>query len=273
MSGVANWYAQHSLGELQRCKLYHDVKKGLENFFGLSESSEPRTAFTFDDIKSLVDQLNPNTFDGARDIFHYLISFYGLLRRSETGARMTWAHVIRHTWGLDIIVPYSKTNLRPITVRLAARGDRYCPLVAFDHYSRLVHAKLRHRSLPLLLSHADRSLPIDIHAANTRLVERMKINNDNINQSHMSVNCSHCIRLAFIPSRRHNTDVPRWRARVSDCRTRAMVVADLPKIFRHVGSPADPDQLHTSVHHDTIAVGIVVGVVVVVTGMLGRRFN
>lgn len=176
MSGVSNWYAQHALGPLPRNKLYADVKTGLENFFGLTESSDPRTAFTFEDVCMLVTSIDVSTFNGARDALLYLLSYYGLLRRSETGARLTLAHVMRHDWGLALTIPYSKTNLRPVTIRISARasGDSaLCPLAAFDRYLAMIPPRLRHPTLPLFRECSDRSSPHDTDKANSLLLQRV----------------------------------------------------------------------------------------------------
>lgn len=175
MAGVANWYAVHTLGQLPRNRLYTDVKAGLENMFGLSESSDPKTAFTFDDIRTLIRSIDVTTFNGARDALLYLVSYYGLLRRSETGSRLTLAHVVRHDWGLAITIPYSKTNLRPVTIRICARGDNVCPLSAYDRYISMIPIRLRHPSLPLFRACIDRSSPHDIDSANSELLRRVAV--------------------------------------------------------------------------------------------------
>lgn len=173
MSGVSNWYAQHSLGALPRNKQYTDVKQGLGNVFGLSEANDPKTAFTFRDIVTLIRAIDTTTFDGARDALLYLLSFFGLLRRSECGPRLTMAHVTRADWGLALTIPYSKTNLRPVVIRVCARHDEVCPLAAYDRYVSLIPSRLRLPSFPLFRACSDRNLPHDLELANSALLRRV----------------------------------------------------------------------------------------------------
>jgi hypothetical protein len=168
MSGVANYYAEHELGALPRGRKYAQTMKGLHNFFGLSESVQPKTALTWQHLTQLIDRLDslPVSFESARDKCLYLFSFYALLRLREcVSPRLTWQLVSVHEWGVEIVVPYSKTNLRPVSVRIVSRPDAYCPVKAYEAYHALTHRRLRVASLPFFRQEADRSAPLSTDSA------------------------------------------------------------------------------------------------------------
>ena len=160
MSGVANYYAEHELGPLARGRKYAQTMKGLRNFFGLSESVTPKTAVTWQQLTQLVDHLATisDRFVATRDTCLYLFSFYALLRLREcVSPRLTWSMVRVHEWGVELVVPYSKTNLRPVSVRIVARPDSYCPVKAYQAYHALTHRRLSVSTLPFFRQEADRS--------------------------------------------------------------------------------------------------------------------
>lgn len=176
MSGVANYYQEHELGTLARGRQYAQTMKGLHNFFGLSESAQPKTALTWTQLTRLVDHIDslPISFALARDKCLYLFSFYGLLRLREcVSPRLTWDHVRMHEWGMEIIVPFSKTNLRPVSVRIVSRPDSYCPTRAYQQYRSLTHPKLRASTLPFFRLEADRSSPLTTDAALSTFKHRL----------------------------------------------------------------------------------------------------
>ncbi len=168
MSGVANYYAEQELGALSRGRRFAQTMKGLRNFFGLSESVQPKAAVEWRHLTALVDHLDslPISFEPARDRCLYLFSFFALLRLREcVSPRLTWELVKVHEWGVKIVVPYSKTNLRPVSVRIVSRPDAYCPVKAYQAYRSLTHAKLRAASLPFFRQEADRSSPLSTDSA------------------------------------------------------------------------------------------------------------
>ena len=178
MSGVANYYADHDLGQLQRGRRYQQTMKGVSNFFGLAESTQPKAAIEWSQLVRLVDHLDSAptsaSFESARDRCLYLFSFYALLRLREiVGTRFTWQHVIEHEWGLELIVPYSKTNLRPAPVRIVARPDAYCPLRAYHAYRQHTDRRLLAPALPVFRAHIDRSTPLDTAAALSAFKQRL----------------------------------------------------------------------------------------------------
>jgi hypothetical protein len=176
MSGVANYYAENELGVLPRGRRYAQTMKGLANFFGLSESVKPKAAITWSHLTALMDRLDslPVGFESARDRCLYLFSFYALLRLREcVSPRLTWELVRLHEWGVEIVVPYSKTNLRPVSVRIVSRPDSYCPARAYSAYRSLTHSKLRAPSLPFFRQEADRSSPLSTDTALAALKRRL----------------------------------------------------------------------------------------------------
>ena len=178
MSGVANYYAEHELGALDRGRAYAQTMKGLSNFFGLSESVKPKAAVTWNQLTRLIDRLDslPDGFVPARDKCLYLFSFYALLRLREcVSARLTWDLVRMHEWGVEIVVPYSKTNLRPVSVRIVSRPDAYCPVRAYHAYRSLTHVKLRAPSLPFFRQESDRSSPLSTSSALSAFKSRLSI--------------------------------------------------------------------------------------------------
>lgn len=178
MSGVANYYAEHELGVLSRGRRYAQTMKGLSNFFGLSESVQPKAAITWSQLTQLVDQLDlqPLSFAVARDKCLYLFSFYALLRLREcVGPRLTWDLVRVHEWGLETIVPFSKTNLRPVSIRMVSRPDRYCPVRAYQSYRSLTHVKLTAGTLPFFRQEADRSSALSTDTALAALKQRLSV--------------------------------------------------------------------------------------------------
>jgi integrase len=64
----------------------------------------------------------------------YCLSFYALLRISEVH-RLTWGDINTGSGThVGVTVPYSKTSLTPVVVRLAVRGDWACPKAAYEQY-------------------------------------------------------------------------------------------------------------------------------------------
>jgi hypothetical protein len=121
-----------------------------------------------------MDTIQPPTFQASRDKCLYLFSFYGLLRLREcVSPRLTWDLVRQHEWGMEIVVPFSKTNLRPVSIRIVSRPDSYCPVRAFVQYRSATHVKLRAPSMPFFRQHSDRSTALDTDSALADLKSRL----------------------------------------------------------------------------------------------------
>jgi len=74
---------------------------------------------------------------------------------------------------LALTIPYSKTNLRPVVIRVCARADEVCPLAAYDRYVAMIPSRLRLPSFPLFRACSDRHLPHDLELANSTLLRRV----------------------------------------------------------------------------------------------------
>jgi hypothetical protein len=166
VSAVANWHHEHELGELPRDRLYYRVQKGLGNVFGLSETVEPKTAITLEDLSTLYTHMDINSFIGARDWLCYIMAFFGLLRIHEyIGTSLKFSHVKLHSWGIGVTIPFSKTNLQPVCVRIIKReaADIFDPVTAYLRYIAFIPVKLRHGNMPFILHQCDRSVPLPDH--------------------------------------------------------------------------------------------------------------
>jgi hypothetical protein len=83
-------------------------------------------------------------FADARDWCAYVFAFFGLLRlREYTDGRLQFQHVSCHDWGIQLTIPFSKTSLQPVTIKLSTRPDIFCPVRAFDTYLAHIPPRLR----------------------------------------------------------------------------------------------------------------------------------
>ena len=144
IAALATFASSHRLGALPRGQLYERVRRGLHNFFGLSEITVPKHAISMDQLYTIYFSLDFSVFADARDWCAYVFAFFGLLRlREYTDGRLHFQHVSRHSWGIQLTIPFSKTSLQPAHVKLAARADRFCPVKAYDSYVLHIHTRLR----------------------------------------------------------------------------------------------------------------------------------
>ena len=98
VAALASWYSTHGLGDLPRGYLYTRVRRGLHNFFGLSDSTTPKHAITMDQLSTIYTHLNFGLFAHARDWCAYVFAFFGLLRLHEyTDGHLQFQHVSRHS--------------------------------------------------------------------------------------------------------------------------------------------------------------------------------
>jgi len=153
VSALSNWSLSHSLGDLPRSFLYQRVRRGLHNLFGLSETSTPKYALSLDDLYTLHSHLCLTQFADARDWCAYVFAFFGLLRlREYTDGRLLFHHVTRCSWGIRLTIPFSKTSLQPVHIKLSSRPDVFCPVRAYDSYVSLIPSALRLPSTPFFRS-------------------------------------------------------------------------------------------------------------------------
>jgi hypothetical protein len=144
MSALADFYKANCLGPLPRD---HDrvvrVRKGLNNYYSLGECTTPKRPLGFAELLQLHQLIDHDTFVGAREWAAYLLSFYGLLRRSEIlDSRLAFSHIQIHATGMSITIPFSKTSLQPHTVHLCRRDDLLCPVLAFVRYRSFIPSRL-----------------------------------------------------------------------------------------------------------------------------------
>jgi hypothetical protein len=179
MSGVAHYYKSNHM-PLHRDTLFQSTKRGLNNYYGLSQHNTPKAALSWSQLTTLVDHLTPSTsadirsFDLVRDVCLYLFCFYGLFRAREVlGDHFQWQNVRVRDWGIEVIVPFSKTNNQPTPVRMVKRNDVYCPARAYQAYYALTPRPLRAASLPFFRSTVDRSTALSYAAALATLKTRV----------------------------------------------------------------------------------------------------
>ena len=182
LSGVSHFLESIGLPRLTDllqhpyCKM---VRKGLTNYYSLTEHVTPKLPLGLEELAHLHRLIHHHTFAGARDWASYVISFFALLRRSEIlDRRLTFQHVVvlpNHT-GLAITVPFSKTNLQPATVHIASRDDIFCPVKAFLSYSCFIPSKLRTISTcPVFLSSPSTTAVVDYQSMLSTLKRRLSV--------------------------------------------------------------------------------------------------
>jgi hypothetical protein len=122
-------------GPLPRQDAFKQTCKGLLNYFGQVDKVEPKHALTLDNLTAILKKLNMLNFEDACFWAKLLTGFFGLLRISEySNGALQNRHVRVVSEGLVLTVPFSKTSLHPVEVRLSARDDHLCPLKAVEHY-------------------------------------------------------------------------------------------------------------------------------------------
>lgn len=176
LSALTDWYKQNGIGELPRD---HNrvvaVRKGLVNYYSLSESTTPKRPIGFAELERIYALIDVNTFTGAREWAAYVLSFFGLFRRSEIlDDRLKFDHIVTHESGMSITVAYSKTNLQPHTVHLCKRDDYLCPVLAFIRYRSFIPTQLLSiKSCPAFLSTNSTTKVVDHRSMSNTLKDRL----------------------------------------------------------------------------------------------------
>jgi hypothetical protein len=161
LSALNNWAETNGTAPLPRFKLYERVRRGLNNYFGLTEVVQPKTAITMADLILIYNSIDFTDFGQARDWCMYVFAFFGVLRISEyVSSSFNHRCVTAHSWGICLTISYSKTCLTPVQVRLARRRDILCPLAAYVCYVSLLPRQLRLPSITLFLSGPTQSTPV-----------------------------------------------------------------------------------------------------------------
>lgn len=162
VSALANWYHELGLGELPRDRLFHRVMAGLKNVFGLTDTTIPKSAFSLSHLATIYSHMDHTSFNDTRDWCAYIFAFFGLLRIHEyISPTFQHQHVKTHSWGVTITIPFSKTNLQPVKIRLVKRHDIFDPVRAVLSYlSFLTPPVLSSPHMPFFLSTPSRPTPL-----------------------------------------------------------------------------------------------------------------
>ena len=154
ISAIAKWHELHNLGPLPRHAKFCRVFRGLNNFFGLSETTQPKHALAIDDLLLIHQHINPTNFYHIRDWCAYVFAFFGLLRLREfTNGGLLMKDVSYSTSNVSLTIPFSKSNLQPVTIRLAKRSDALCPVQAIKNYLSFLPSAARRPEAPFFTSH------------------------------------------------------------------------------------------------------------------------
>jgi integrase len=135
VSALQRYSLQQWSQPLPRHHRYNDVQAGLFNYYGDTNVSQPKVAFTLADLSAISSLLLPSTFQDAHDLCACLFAFFGLLRINEyMNSGLRWGGVRVTPDGVEITVPFSKTSLVPAVVSISSRTDSLCPTQAFLAY-------------------------------------------------------------------------------------------------------------------------------------------
>lgn len=134
-SAVQKLHTELGFGALPRNAAFKQTCTGLTNFFGQHDVVRPKSALTLDNLRAMLRHLNLAVFEDARCWAMTLLAFFGLLRVGEyADGALKKKHLQLTDEGVIVTLPFSKTVLSPVDVRVAARDDELCPLAAMRHY-------------------------------------------------------------------------------------------------------------------------------------------
>lgn len=143
-SAIQHYYNSHGMGLLPRGFQFKSTRKGLINFFGMTEFRTPKQPITLQQLVAIYTKLDFTLFDHARDWCSYIFAFFGLLRVSEfTQGSLHYHQVAKRDWGIELTIAFSKTSLEPVKINLIKREDIFCPIRAYDNYVAFIPAKLK----------------------------------------------------------------------------------------------------------------------------------
>ena len=145
MAAIRDFWLQNGMGALPKHHLFKSVTSGIKHIFGLFESKQPKLPITPEHLLAIKHVLR-NTAEHRKFWAMCVLAFFGFLRMSELLC-LRRNHIKLHTWGLTVTIPYSKTNLRPVTVVISKRKDDICPLAGVISY--LLGSQFKASSQPL----------------------------------------------------------------------------------------------------------------------------
>lgn len=138
-AAIQKFHTNLGHGQLPRGVEYKQTCKGLLNFFGQVDKVEPKHALTIDNLMSILANLNLSKFEDAAFWACITTAFFGLLRISEySDGALKNRHVRVTSEGVIMTIPFSKTSLQPVEVRVSKRPDLLCPRAAVLHYQSLL---------------------------------------------------------------------------------------------------------------------------------------
>jgi integrase len=138
VSGVQAFYRGLGHGDLPRGFHYQSTRAGLRNIYGQVDITMPANALTEPSLRATRALLDLRRLDHARLWCGLLFGFQGLLRASEfVAGGLLLQDVKLYSWGLLIMVPFSKTSLTPVGVALVKRPDELCPVRALRSLVKL----------------------------------------------------------------------------------------------------------------------------------------
>jgi hypothetical protein len=157
---------------LPRGRTFDRVKAGLDNYYGDTNFSEPTKAITMDDLRAMHAHLDLTTFANARDWCACLLAFFGLLRIKEyTCSGLLVQHVMLEPWGINLVIPFSKTSLIPTAVAIIRRDDELCPVSAYKGYVKHLPDRLRRQDVAFFLHDSHSVTPL----SNTTFIRRVRL--------------------------------------------------------------------------------------------------
>ena len=161
MSALTHYAMRMGFPDLPRGRTFDRVRTGLLNWYGDTNYSEPARGFTIGDLRAIRAHVNLGVFADARDWCAAVFAFYGLLRIKEyTCSGLLREHVTVHQWGINLAIPFSKTQLIPTAVAMVRRDDELCPLAAHRAYARHLPPGLRGLDVPYFLHNRTTAAPL-----------------------------------------------------------------------------------------------------------------
>lgn len=135
------------LPRLTRGNAFYETVDGLRHIYGQVDIQTPATALDWSDLQELQKGIDFGCLADVRFWCATILGFQGLFRASEIG-RVQLDHIEINSWGVRVTVLFSKTNHSPVPVTMVARGDVFCPVLAFLLLMKLMRAAGEHAPFP-----------------------------------------------------------------------------------------------------------------------------
>lgn len=154
-----------------------------------------------EDIKRMVDAVEPQSLRGLRDRALLLLGFAGAFRRSELVA-LDVEHVTRRDEGLAILIPSSKTDQEgqgQLVAIPTVPGSPYCPVRAVLDW--MVVANIEHGPVFRRVHRGDRSGQTRLTAQSVALIIKALAGTAGLDSARYS---GHSLRSGFLTSAARN---------------------------------------------------------------------